>query len=352
MDTQPKIDILQLGFMNVPLRIILNHLSTPDAISLSSTNKKLRNLCIVECSKIKQITINESFDFDVLCRNITQSEIDMIHRVFPKLRKISINLSKAENHFLDNIRKFQNLEKLTVQLETDDINHNRFGLNVKNITIKSKLYNSRADSIYNFLWQVRGTKTISVFNCHLGNKFISLIRTRNLKKFKIRDCLITNPISLTNAILDMNELNILQLTTRNLLISPFPCYVMSDIILNLIYQKNFPITKLTFTVDHNPSVTYSNLRYLKNLCELTIYYNIQNCNANLERLIYHSASLKNVSTTFIEFIESNKFFSRTTLNICERKSYYYRNIIESMDNYLAVIPLDYDRIRKELKISN
>lgn len=175
-----------------------------------------------------------------------------------------------------------------------------------------------------------------------------LIESRNIETLKITNCVITSPITLTNTILEIDQIKCLKLVTNNAIIAPFPSFVMSDLALNLIYFRNLSIKKLTFTIDHNPRVSYSTLKYLKHLEELNIYYSIQNCNANLERLIYHAASLKRVKTTFIEYIEHNKFFNLTNFKSCERKSQYYKSVIESMDNYMKVIATDYGKLRNQL----
>lgn len=143
----------------------------------------------------------------------------------------------------------------------------------------------------------------------------------------------------------MNHLKYLKLTTDDYILTPFPCYILSNTVLNLFHERNIPISKLIFTINNSPPASYTNLRLLDNLQELKIYFSVQNNGSNLERLIYYMTSLRNVNITFIEFIERNKIRSETIFNSNMRKSYFYKNIIESIDESIMVIPIDYNSIR-------
>lgn len=293
-------NMITLGTLGMPIKIVLQHLNDAEKIKLASTNTEVKNLCMLESKFLKKIKELKKFDFQVFNETITDEVVNTVFRVFPDLSKITVRLANVQGRFLDNLRKFQSLKKLKVYLTPEDTLPNRRGLNLEKVTIKAEFYNFRnKDVIYELLWQIRGTRRISIYNGQLDRRLIYLLSTRNIEILKIQNCMITNPIHITNVILEFLNLKYLNLTTNNQLIAPYACHVMSDIIANLVAHRNLNIEKLVFTADINPHVALSNLRFLKHFKSMTIYYTVQNNGVNLERLIYCAASMKNVDVTFI-----------------------------------------------------
>lgn len=353
MASENKIDLIKLGLMGPPLKIILQHLALPDKIILASTNKQLKQLCFIECRDLRHLDQLQKLDLQIFTEPITQDIVNAINRVFPNLTKIVARLSKVENGFLDFIRIFSKLNKLTVYLSVDDSISNRHGINLQQVTIKAEFYNFKTrDVIYSLLWQIRGTKRLSIYNGQLDRRLIYLLSTRNLEVLKLQNCMVTNPIQLTNVILEFTQMKYLKLTTNNYLIAPATSNIMSHIIKHLITHRNLQIERLTFTLDTSPLISYSNLRFLKQLKHLTIYYTVQNNGVSLEKLIYYAASLRWINVTFVEFVEKYRIFNESVLQATERKSYYYKNIIESMDNFINVITIDYDQFRRQTNLRN
>lgn len=346
--THSKINLLTLGALGLPFEQILNDLPLKDKIRLASTNTTIRELCLFYSRELREINEQGHIDLAIFPDLVTHDDIESLYNTFPDLTKIVTALSHVDDHFLDNLRIFKSLQKLSIYVKGDDINYNRHGLNLPQITIKGKYLDMTTNAIHSLLWQVRGTKKISIYGGHIDHRTIALLSTRNLKILKIQNTVISPTNLLANAILEMNQLDRLHLITSDYFITPHACYTMSDITMNLHHFRNLSITKLAFTVDITPDVIYSNLRYLKNLRELVIYYSIRGGGENLEKLIYYSASLLNVDTTFIEFTEKYAIRNIIDFEILERKSYFYKNVIESMDNYINVIPLDYTSLRREL----
>lgn len=353
MASSDTIDLIQLGAMGLPLKIVLENLDLHEKIKLASTNQMLKSYCFLEDRNLRILEQTKKFDLQVFPDSITENIIKTVYRVFPDIIKITARLSNVEDGFLDNLRIFASLKKLSVYLSVNDTIVNRHGINLQQVTIKNEFYNFRTkDVIYSLLWQIRGTKRISIYNGQLDRRLVYLISTRNLDTLKIQSCMITNPMHLTNAILDLTQLKYLKLITGSFLIAPGASHVMSYVINHMITHRNMNIERLVFTLDPNPIIRYSNLRFLKYLRNLTILYTVQNNGVSLEKLIYYAASLRQVNVTFIEFIEKYRIFNESILQANERRSYYYKNIIESMDNYMSVITINYDLLRHQFNFRN
>lgn len=67
---------------------------------------------------------------------------------------------------------------------------------------------------------------------------------------------------------------------------------------------------------------------------------------NIGKLINIAEQLINVKTIFIEYVEKYKIRDEDDLDLSEKLSYYYKNIIESRNNFLEVIPINYKTYRE------
>lgn len=145
-----NIDLILLGVSGLPLKIILDNITSTDAIRLASTNTQVRKYCLLESKFLKQIEKTKKIEFNALQTTITHQDISAIHRVFPNLIKITAHLANIPNHFLDHIRDFEHLQKLCIYLNNEGINYNRQETTIPAITIKGQLHGSK-DTLYNFL---------------------------------------------------------------------------------------------------------------------------------------------------------------------------------------------------------
>lgn len=338
--------------MGIPLKAILSYLTVYDAINLASTNTLIRNHSVRESRSLTYIEQFSRLNLDLFPDQISREEIDAVYRVFPRITKLRINMTFAADHLLDELRKFEHLHKLSVYLDEKDINYNTEGAEIKAVTCRLKYFNSNSDALYSFLWQIRGTKILSIYNGEITTRTIMLIITRNLETLKIHNSIIEKPTRLTEYLIGTNNITYLKLTAENFLISPYPIIIANNFINGITPENKSELKRFCFTLDQNRNIMYQNLRYLRNLRKLTIYYSVQLRGLNLDRVINIAGSLGQVDVIFIEYLEKYKIYNEQIFqNIC-RKSYFYKNVIESMDKFIEVKALDYTSIRRELTLND
>lgn len=347
---EPLIDFELLGCMGVPLSIILSYLEPHDTINFASTNKIIKFYCLIESKNLARIEEKGQIDLDILPGYITKQEIDAVHRIFPSLTKITISLSYAYDHLLDELSKFEKLNKLSIYLNETDNNYNIDGAIIREITCRMSYLTSNRDALYSLLWQIRGTKSLSLYNGEITRRMTLLIQTRELETLKIRNTIIELPTRLTSILLNSTSLIYLKLITNNYLTAPFPVIVANNFINGVLPRNRLILRKFCFTMDQNWNIAYQNLRLLRHLSKLEIYYSVQTRGLNLDRLIHIAGSLNYVEVTFIEFVERYKIFNRRTLEITRRKSEFYREVIESMDKYMEIKTVDYIALARELDL--
>lgn len=351
METNYTFDFVRLGILGEPLNIILRRLTPSEIIRFASTNSEIRRVCFSESKHLRQIEQSGTINLNIFQERINTEIIEAIYYVFENLEKIIVRLANVENGFLDNLRKFSTLRKLSIHLVLDDDVSNRHGLNMREVTIKAEYLNTRfnRDAMYALLWQIRGVKRISIYNGHLDRRLIFLLSSRNLSILKVNNSIIPNPIHMSNMILENSNLLYLKLVSQNHLTAPFPSYAMRDFISQLPYNRNLTIDRLSYSINSDPNIIlFCNLRYLKHLRDMTVYFSVQSSCDNLERLIYYAATLRRVNVKFIEFVEKFRILNRNILDTMQRESNYFKNVVESMDNFMTIVPVNFDTLRSEL----
>lgn len=142
-DEQTESWLETLGDYDIPMRMTIAHLNFIDVINLASTSQTMRTIVMQRSKSLQSIEKYGCFNLDLFHEiPITKTEIDTIYRIFPELRHLRIDLTFADNHLLDNIRKFKKLEKISVYLRSCDTNENKIGANIRSVTIRSKYYTS------------------------------------------------------------------------------------------------------------------------------------------------------------------------------------------------------------------
>lgn len=336
-------NFIQLGMTSIPLRVILSYLPLMDKIDLASTSTIVRGYCVQESQILQRIENSNELDISNLCCLIHRYNIKAIVRTFPNLNSFIAHLGNIEDHLLDELRKLEHLRELKLFIGEGHRNYNRHGINVLRLTIMAEYYQSRNDNTYDILWQVRGFRHLTIFYGQISNRTILLMSTRNLISLKLHNCVIHPTSSLSDYILENPYLKSLQLTTSNHLLSPYPCLVMNTILSLLpAYHKHFILENLTFTLDQDRRINYSNLNYLTKLRQLTIYFTVQNTSINLEKMISFCKSFTQANITFIEYIEEHRILDLESLNNMERRSYFYSNIIEGLRNHMSIQSINYD----------
>lgn len=338
-----------LGAMGIPFRKIMAYLLPSDAINFASTNKTIRYYSLIESRTLINIQEFGQFNMDLFPEYISTQEVDAVHRVFPYLRKLKINMTFAKDHFLDDISKFENLQKLSVWLDDFDVNYNLNGAPIRAVTCRMEYFTSNRDALYSLLWQIKRTKILSLYNGQISLQTMLLIETRELTTLKICNSIIDNIARLSQYLLHNTNLSHLKLASENYLVSPYPIVVANNFINGLTPDNTLNLKRFCFTMDQNWNIRYHNIKLLRNLTKLEIYYSVQHRGLNLDRLISIAGSLgSRIEVTFIEFIERYKIFNHDVFESTRRKSYFYRNIIESMDKYMEIKPINYQTLRGEL----
>lgn len=269
------IDFEKLGEASVPFRQILSYLTLPDAINLASTNKTIRYYSIYESRTLTNIQEFSQFNLDLFPGNISRNEINAVHRVFPSLMKLKVNLSFAHDHFLDEISKFEQLYKLSAYLDESDVNYNLNGASIHTVTCKMGYFTSNRDALYSLLWQIRDTKSLSIFNGEISTQTILLMETRNLEILKIQNSIIDRVVRLSQYLLNSTNLTYIKLVSANYLVSPYPIVLADSFINGLTSDNRLILKRFSFTMDQNWNIRYQNIRLLRNLTKLkfTTLYN-------------------------------------------------------------------------------
>lgn len=343
--------LVQLGVCQIPLKKILTDLNLIDQIKLASTSKQIREAVKLNSLSLRNIEQISSFNLDLFPNvGITKHEIDIIFRVFENMRKLKVDLSIADNGFLDNIGKFKKLQKISIYLEPNTRNLNKHFLYLQSITIKARFNHSDIDSIYFLLSHIHGIKTLSFYRGDISVKTTTLLETRKLQKLKIHNTTIKNCYYFIKYLLELRSLEHLKITSDSFLAYPHPIYIMSDIITQLD-KHELNLTFLAFTVDTSCKIKYENLKYLKNLRHMEVHYSVQDQTINIERIINTATSMKHVKTTFIEFFDTNRIFNKSMFDACERRSYCIQSIISSSETYMEIRSINYDELRLEAELA-
>lgn len=338
---------MKLSRCEIPMHMILLELSLVDQVKFASTNSKIQECAKLHSQMLRGIDERSCFNLDVFpIIPIAKEEIDTVHRTFKDLKKLKIDMSFANDNFLDEIRVFKNLEKISIYMGIGDTNYNQYGAYLKSVTVKAKFIFADTDVIWSLMKQIKGTKTISIYNGTISLGLISLFEEQKLHKLKVHNAIIRSCFYFVKYLLEAKTLEHLKLTSENYMMTPHPIVIMSDVISQLDhYELN--LKYLAFTVDTCCKVRYELLRCLKKLEKLEIYYSVQGQTLNIQKLINITSSMKNVETTFIEYFDKNQVFSRAMFDASEGKSHYFKNMIESMDKYMEVRSVDYEQLRLE-----
>lgn len=342
---EPYVDMVKIAKLGSPIKIVMKNLRLLDSIYLASTNKEIRNYAIKENPELKNIDETGCIDLNIFPSPISEREIYILHRTFPDLQKIKGNLADVKDNFLDHLGKFRSLKKLSVIINEGDHNYNLNRLALKSLTCEAQFYNLTTDCIFTLLRQISNLKVFSIRKGSLSIRTITLLETRNIEILKVHNSIIKNGSYLVRMILNNINLKYLKLTTDNYMISAYPIFVASDVINRLDCFK-LNLIRFTFTLDQAMRIKYENLKYLKELRELKIYYSVATSTMNIANIIKIVTSLKDVETMFIEYLETSKPISDEIIEMYEERSYYFKNVIESQDKYIAVTTIDYNSLRE------
>lgn len=343
--------LVDCGLTNVLQRIIKN-LTTTEQICLAATCKNIRNY-IQTLPNQMSIQEHKAFNLDIFPRFITTKEINTLYTVHPYLETLKLDFSFAKDHLLDSLQKFKGLRKICFYLSEDDYNYNAGQLRVKSLTIRHTFEWSLFDPLYNLLEQFSSFESISIYKGFLSLPTLQILGSQHLVELKIQDVIIMKSQCwiLIKQILENKNLKKLKLVSYDYERCPHPILIMSDIVGHLL-MRPLEIEFLKFTLDQNTRILYRNLKNLKTLKKLTIYYNVQESTRNLDEIIRIVASLSVRDIKFIEYVyafDSNCYTAKM-IRRSENASTFYVNVIKSMDKYMDVHPIDYSEYFVEKQV--
>lgn len=188
-------------------------------------------------------------------------------------------------------------------------------------------------------------ETISLYKGFISPQTLLLLESKNLVGLKLQNVTITEHKFwlMIKQILENKNLRKLKMVSHDYEKFPHPIMIMSDIVGHLP-NCTLNIEFLKFTLDQHTRILYRNLRQLKKLKKLTIFYNVQESTYNLDEIILMTASLSDVEVKFIEYVcrYNTDFYTAKMVRRSKDKSIYYLNVIESIDKYMDVFPINYD----------
>lgn len=346
MDNSIPFDIIYLidCGMTQTLKKIIENLSTTDQICLAATCRNIKNY-IQSSPALTNIQRYKSFNLDTFPRFITDNEVDALYTVCPYLENLKLDLNFAKDHFLDSLQKFKNLKKLTCYLNEDDYNYNINQLSIRKLTIRHTFDDTTFDPLYNLLEQFSRFEAISIYNGIISPHTLRILEQQKPSELKLESVTIKERKCwlVIKQILENDNLKKLKLISHNYTSFPHPIIIMSDLIGHLdVCSLNLEILK--FTLDQHTKILYRNLRYLKNLKKLTIHYNVQESSLNLNEIIHIAASLSKVEVKFVEYVckFNTDYYTAEMIKRSKIESGYFVDVIESMDRYMDVCPVNYD----------
>lgn len=328
----------------------IQDLTTPNLLILVAKCKKTISQ-ILQLKRMKDLQNHRTFNLDTFPKLISPKELEYVHLTIPEIEVLKGDLRFIKDHFFDALEKFQNLRKLHLFLNEDYRNYNDGLLSIESLTIRATFNQAEHDVLFNLLKRFSWFRCISLYDGFLTTRSMALLEDQGLRELKLQNVNLHNMKCnyLIKVILENRALKKLKLVSFNYTNNPHPIIAMSDILGHLPhYELN--LETLKFTLDQHKRIRYENLRYLKKLKELTIYYNVLEETFNLEKAIIITSALGNVKVKFIEYA-----FSSTQPNSIEliekaaSMSRYYVEFIQSMDNYVETFPIDYENLYEKVE---
>lgn len=345
MDNEIPFDLIYLidCGLTQTLKKIIENLSTTDQICLAATCRNIKAY-VQSSPALINIQRYKSFNLDTFPRHITSNEVDALFTVCPYLENLKLDLNFAKDHFLDSLHKFKNLRKLTFYLSEDDYNYNVNRLSIKKLTVRHTFDNTSFDPLYNLLEQFSHFEAVSIYNGIISPQTLRILENQKPKELKLQNLTINERKCwlVIKQILENENLSKLKLISHNYTSFPHPIIIMSDLIGHLDVCP-LKLETLKFTLDQHTKILYKNLRYLKNLKQLTVHYNVQESTLNLNEIIYIAASLKKVEVKFVEYVckFNTDYYTAEMITRSKVESCYFVDVIESMDKYMDVFPVNY-----------
>lgn len=342
-EEQVESHLVRLTDVELPFRKIISYLNTVELIQLAATNKYMKNIILRDSHLLRTINNIGCFNLDLFSNiPLTKSNIDSVHTVLPSLRHIKANVTFVMNNFFYNIRKFNNLEKLSLFIHDCDHRCDLGFINARSLTIRSRLSIVGVDFLADILESVNGVQKLSIYTATITERTVHSIITKRLTKLKLHDTFIRQCYPIIRYILENTQLTTVKLTTEKDH-GAAGIMIASDIITRLEHHR-LELTEFAFTVDSICKIPYENLARLTKLRKLQICFSVQANRFNLDKIISVVESLTHIQVTFIEYFDAWSCNNHTLFENYRNLSNQYMNTIRGIGNHVTLRKLDFDTI--------
>lgn len=344
MDPKSRNDLVSVlkSSKGIVERIMVN-LASPDWFNLADSDTNIRKY-VLNSNRVIHYKKLSTFNLDSFPQMVGDEEMKCLYNAFPEVEKIIVGLSNCKGGILDSLRRFSNLKKVRFYLNSTDFNFSYKKLHVDSLSIKSKFKKSEYDVIYCLLMQMGSISKFSLTEGYLSKDMVEQLEKQKLIKFKLVDTKLEDRlcIPLINTIASNKTLKNLTLISNDFSFNPHPVIIMSELICSLPNIRQLNIEELKFTLDQFCKIKYENLKLLRRLRKLYVYYNVQNDMRNLEILINVIPAMPNIQVTFKEYINPFSSHSRDVdkfLLSFQCKSDLYVKSLENLGENVKVFRL-------------
>lgn len=216
------------------------------------------------------------------------------------------------------------------------------------ITIRSNFTHSQQDAIFRLIERISHFKSFSLYNGYLSSKSLNILEDKKLKKLKLTNTVLEKSRRYYLVEIILQNKNLEKLILLNNTCPHIDCVriIMNEITWRLNKRSTSNIKELTFTLNQDNRIPYENLKHLKKLKKLTIYYHTKDFPNNLDKIVTATTSCRNVEVTFIEYYNvHNTTGLLHSLDLAEMLSKECLQLIKLTNKNYKIKPFDYETIR-------
>lgn len=329
---------------------IFSELAIEDAISLAAMNSKSREAAYICCNTIRFIAESKQFDFDLISEIVSSKHFRIIEFVFPDIERIKIDLRTTRGKSIPKLNIFKNLRKISAFLTEYRHKNYMSKLSIENVSVKQQYFTVFYDALADFLRQLKNVQKLSVLNGRVTKNSIKTFSQFPLIKLKLRNTFVecSEEENLVDFIFNCKSLKKLHLTCEHYSRNP-ECFYITELFLLRLPEYPLNIEVLAFTLESKRTVPYENLKYLKKLTNVEIYYAAQTSPRRIPTIMCLAKLSPSTTFTLIEYIERPLFKTRATNILLRRssisfiQSYNFHKELYDVPN-ISILPIRYDLI--------
>lgn len=275
-------------------------------------------------------------------RLVTDSQLQVLYNLFGESKKLTLNQITTPQNLPRFLMKFTKLEKLTIRVyEYDDFAHQGIRYTIKSLKV---LNNSRVN--WNFAIDRLADCCPSLTKLSLDGGALSAMmieRLRMLECVSLKNIGIMTPLRsyLINFIRMNKTLLRLKMVSTKTEWENIGFQNVIEEFLDAFAQENLNLRSLTFTLSNSPDQNINNLKNLRVLEKLTIYYSVHVESRKLLELIsVLKNSLPHVPVTFREYCilpPAVMYFDHSRRTIFRARSGLYAHIIRKNHPNASII---------------